>query len=82
MVRAFVFDQAEHAFAQMLMLLIITAVGYACTRLGYLDFYTKDKLTKLLMNVALPCMIVASAAGVDAGQIGSQAALAFALGVL
>lgn len=76
------FDQAEHAFTQMLMLLIITAVGYACTRLGYLDFRTKDKLTKLLMNVALPCMIVASAAGVDATQIGSQAMLAFVLGVL
>lgn len=44
------FDQAEHAFMQMLMLLIITAVGYMCARLGYLDFHAKDKLTKLRIS--------------------------------
>lgn len=64
------------------MLLIITAVGYVCARLGYFDFHTKDKLTKLLMNMVLSCMIVTSAAGVDAAQIGSGAMLALALGVL
>ena len=70
----------SNAIFQMTLLLIITAVGYLATKLGYLDMYVKTKLTALLMNICLPCMIVASAGGLDASTLGIQVPLMFVLG--
>lgn len=70
------------AISQMLILLIITAAGYLATRVGYLDNDVKAKLTKLIMNITLPCMIVASAASVDAASVGTQVVQMLVLGAL
>lgn len=56
----------SNAIFQMAILLIVTLVGYLEARLGYLDMYVKDKVTALLLNITLPCMILASAGNLDA----------------
>lgn len=56
----------SNAIFQMAILLIVTLVGYLAARLGYLDMYVKDKVTALLLNITLPCMILASAGNLDA----------------
>lgn len=70
------------AISQMLILLIITAVGYIAARVGYLDNDVKTKLTLLIMNITLPCMIVASAASVDAASVGTQVVQMLVLGAV
>lgn len=70
------------AISQMAVLLIVTAVGFAATKLGYLDEEVRGKLSKLINNITLPCMIVASAGALDASALGGQIALSFGLGVL
>lgn len=49
----------------MVVLLVTAAVGYLCARLGYIDKHVFDKLTKILLNITLPCMIVASVAALE-----------------
>lgn len=72
----------SNAIFQMAILLIVTLVGYLAARLGYLDMYVKDKVTALLLNITLPCMILASAGNLDAQALGSQVPLSLLLGVL
>lgn len=69
------------AFAQMLILLLITMAGYVATRLGNLDGHTRDKMTQVLVNFALPSMIIASAHGLDVNEVGPQIPWTFGLGV-
>lgn len=52
------------AIEQMGILFLVACVGFGAAKLGYLDNHTKERLNKLLMNVTLPCMVVASAEGV------------------
>lgn len=68
------------AFAQMLVLGLITFVGYLAARVGFLDVATRDRLTKLLLNITLPAMIISTAAGLDAAAIMPQVPLALGLG--
>ena len=70
------------AVFQMGILLIVTAVGYLAAKLGYLDMRAKDKITALLLNITLPCMIIASAGNLDASTLGIQVPLSLALGAL
>ena len=70
------------AVFQMGILLIVTAVGYLAAKLGYLDMRAKDKITALLLNITLPCMIIASAGTLDASTLGIQVPLSLALGAL
>ena len=70
------------AVFQMGILLIVTAVGYLAAKLGYLDMRAKDKITALLLNIALPCMIIASVGNLDASTLGIQVPLSLALGAL
>ena len=71
--------EISNAIFQMTILLVVTAVGYIATKLGYLDAYVKKKITTLLINITLPCMIIASAGNVDAASLGMQVPLVIAL---
>lgn len=71
-----------NAVFQMAVLLIVTAVGYVAAKLGYLDMNVKDKITSLLLNITLPCMIIASAGNLDASTLGIQVPLSLLLGAV
>ena len=47
-------------FSQMLVILFVIAVGYGASRLGYLGGEVDRKLTKVLLNLSMPAMILAS----------------------
>lgn len=47
-------------FGEMLVILFTMALGYFANRLGYLGEETDRKLSKLLLNITMPAMIVAS----------------------
>lgn len=47
-------------FVQMLVILFAIGCGYAAHYLGFLGGETDQRLCKLLMNIVLPCMIIAS----------------------
>lgn len=70
------------AVFQMGILLIVTAVGYLAAKLGYLDMRAKDKITALLLNITLPCMIITSAGNLDASTLGTQVPISLVLGAL
>lgn len=74
-------EEVTSAVSQMATLLVITAVGFLATKLGYLDEGVKDKITALLLNITLPCMIVASAGNLESGQLEDRVILIFCLGV-
>lgn len=71
-----------NAVFQMAVLLIVTAIGYVAAKLGYLDMNVKDKITSLLLNITLPCMIIASAGNLDASTLGIQVPLSLLLGAV
>lgn len=52
-------------FQEMLVILFAMAVGYLAHRLGYLGAETDQKLSKIILNITLPCLIVASVATGD-----------------
>ena len=49
----------------MLVILFGMAVGYLAHRLGYLGGETDQKLSKIILNITMPCLIVASVATGD-----------------
>ena len=52
-------------FWEMLVILFAMAMGYTANRLGYLGGETDQKVCKIILNITLPAMIVASVAGGD-----------------
>lgn len=46
--------------AEMLVILFAIAAGYAANRLGYLGGETDQKLSKLILNITMPAMIVSA----------------------
>ena len=70
------------AIGQMVKLLVVVVLGFAAAKLGYLDRGMSSRLTKLLLNITMPCMILASIDGLDASEAGAQVPLAFALAFL
>ena len=52
-------------FREMLVILFAMAMGYTANRLGYLGGETDQKVCKIILNITLPAMIVASVAGGD-----------------
>lgn len=46
--------------AEMLVILFAIAAGYGANRLGYLGGETDQKLSKLILNITMPTMIVAA----------------------
>lgn len=71
-----------NAVFQMAVLLIVTAIGYVAAKLGYLDMNVKDKITSLLLNITLPCMIITSGGNLDASTLGTQLPLSLLLGAV
>ena len=49
-----------HVLAEMLVILFAIAAGYGANRLGYLGGETDQKLSKLILNITMPAMIVAA----------------------
>ena len=49
----------------MLVILFGMAVGYLAHRLGYLGGETDQKISKIILNITMPCLIVASVATGD-----------------
>lgn len=72
-------ESALNGLSQMTVLVIVAAVGYLAGKLGYLDSYTNQKMTKLLLNITLPCMVVASVHGLSAEDAGAVVGPAFAM---
>lgn len=54
-----------HVINQMLVLCVPILVGYLAARLGCLDEDLNTKLSRLIVNIALPCLVVGSAFGTD-----------------
>lgn len=54
-----------HVINQMLVLCVPILAGYLAARLGYLDEDLNTKLSRLIVNIALPCLVVGSAFGTD-----------------
>ena len=52
-------------FQEMLVILFGMAMGYLARRLGYLGGETDQKLSKIILNITMPCLIVASVATGD-----------------
>ena len=52
-------------FQEMLVILFGMAMGYLAHRLGYLGGETDQKLSKIILNITMPCLIVASVATGD-----------------
>ena len=47
-------------FGEMLVILFAIAAGYGANRLGYLGGKIDQKVSKLLLNITMPAMIVAA----------------------
>ena len=47
-------------FGEMLVILFAIAAGFAANRLGYLGGETDQRISKLLLNITMPAMIVAA----------------------
>ena len=47
-------------FGEMLVILFAIAAGYGANRLGYLGGETDQKVSKLLLNITMPAMIIAA----------------------
>lgn len=47
-------------FSEMIVILVTMVVGYGSNRLGYLTGETNGRISKLILNVTLPCMILAT----------------------
>ena len=47
-------------FGQMLVILFAIATGYFANKLGYFNEEINRKLTKVVLNISMPCMILAS----------------------
>ncbi len=47
-------------FFEMLVILFGIAAGYLARRLGYLGGETDQKLSKIILNITMPCLIIAS----------------------
>ena len=53
-------------FFEMLVILFGIAAGYLANRLGYLGGETDQKISKIILNITMPCLIIASVAAGDA----------------
>ena len=59
-------------FGEMLVILAAIAAGFAANRLGYLGGETDQRISKLLLNITMPAMIVAAViTGEELPEIGT-----------
>lgn len=57
--------ELQDAYAQIFIMFIIVVVGYFASRLGYVSKEGLNSINRLLIHIALPCMIIASVADLD-----------------
>lgn len=69
------------AIFQMCVLLLVTVTGYIAGKLKYLDKHARGAVSKLIVNVSMPLLIVSSVSEMDLSAVGSQIGPAFVLGV-
>ena len=55
-------------FFQMLALLIMIGAGYFMARKGMMDSHTNTQMSKMIVNVFNPMLILSSAAGSEIGR--------------
>lgn len=67
------------ALISMVELLLVAVVGFVGAKLGYLDGHTNEHLTKLLLNITLPAMIIASVCNLDSAGTENLLLPAFGL---
>ncbi len=70
------------AISQMAILIIIACMGFVSAKVGYIDADMRTKLTKILVNITLPCMIVISANDLDAAAVQDSIPMAFLLAAI
>jgi len=75
-------SELASAINAMLVLFIITIVGFVATKCGVLDSTSQERLTKMVFNISLPATLLASVTDLDAGSLASQVPLAVGLSVL
>lgn len=68
--------------SQILILALVVFLGFVLAKLKYLDEHTTEKLVAILINVTLPCMILASTSSVVFDQIAAQIPLVCILGIV
>lgn len=68
--------------SQIAILALVVLLGFALAKLNYVDEHTSNKLVGILVNVTLPCMIIASTSSVKFSEIANQIPLVCGLGVL
>lgn len=68
--------------SQILILALVVFLGFVLAKLKYLDEHTTEKLVGILINVTLPCMILASTSSVVFDQIAAQIPLVCILGIV
>ena len=70
------------AFSQMAGMLAIVLVGYVAGKLDYLDDHTVKHLSRFVMDIAMPCLVVGSATGLDPEAATVEVPWSFALATL
>ncbi len=60
-------------FSQMAMLFIVVAVGFAANKFNIITADSSKLLSKLVLNIAMPCTILSSVLGGNATASGSDA---------
>ncbi|MED9872386.1 MAG: AEC family transporter [Eggerthellaceae bacterium] len=68
--------------SQIVILALVVFLGFILAKLDFIDEHTSNKLVGLLINVTLPCMIIASTSSVEFDQIANQIPLVCGLGIV
>lgn len=66
---------------QMLVLFVVACVGFFCAKRGIIDTDVRGKLSRLLTEITLPCMLVASVGDADPANAGAGIGLTFGLAI-
>jgi len=61
-----------HTFQQMMVILFAIGVGYLAHKLGYLGGEINKKLSALILNITIPCMIMAAVLQQDTRPTAEQ----------
>lgn len=66
------------ALSAMIVLLFTAVAGFIAARLSYIDRHVFEQLSKILLNIALPCTIIASVVDLDSAAGNSLVIGSFA----
>ena len=70
------------AISQIVILFLIVILGFILSKVGYLDQDMSNKLSGILLNVTLPCMIIASVSEMDFVSAQNQIPITVLLAIL